>query len=132
MDLLLKRYPADPDGIFGVLYDPDGVEICETLEHNFNKRALIPPGRYRCVRGMHRLKADGPEFETFEVTGVAGHWGLLFHVGNYNRDSKGCILVGDAMLATPSGDIITGSKSAFTRLMQVQYGVDEFFLTITE
>lgn len=132
MDLFLKRYPADPDGIFGVLYDPEGVEICETLEHNFDGCACVRPGRYRCVRGPHRLKVGGPVFETFEVTGVPGHTGILFHVGNYNRDSKGCILVGDAMLATPSGDILTGSRNAFSRLMQVQHGVDEFFLTITE
>jgi hypothetical protein len=50
----------------------------------------IPPGRYVCRRTyFHR-----GGFDTYEVTGVEGHSRLLFHKGNVEADSEGCILVG--------------------------------------
>jgi hypothetical protein len=132
MNLVLKRYPPEPDGIFGVLYDGEGVEICETLEHSFDGKAIIPPGLYTCVRGIHQLE-HGEPFETFEIVGVSRHSGLLFHVGNRNEDSHGCILVGDAMVnhkGTP--DSISGSRDAFARLMSTQAGREFFQLTVQE
>ena len=130
MNLRLKRYPPDPDGIFGVLYDEEGVEVCETLEHTFDGKPALPPGVYPCVRGEHRLKNLVP-FITFEVTSVEGHSGILFHCGNYNADSRGCVLVGDNILmqsGTPH--MITGSRLAFRRFMELQADLDHFTLTV--
>lgn len=124
MNMVLHRYEEGAQGIFGKLYGVDAE--FDTLEHSFAGRALIPPGNYRCVRGPHRLHGMTKDFETFEVLGIPGHSGLLFHWGNYNRDSQGCILVG----ASRQGDMICGSRAAFATFMALQKGEDSFLLVV--
>lgn len=95
MDLILKRKLRNADGIFSDLFQGLGTGLeLTTLEHAYpirNRESIdyapkIPNGIYTCVRGMHQLEHGWP-FETFEVTGVAGHSGILFHIGNFNADS---------------------------------------------
>lgn len=144
MNLVLKRLQSGPDGIFSDLLDEDGTLVAQTLEHAFNAAApgylyqpKLPYGEFKCVRGTHKLH-DMVPFWTFEVTGVPGHTGILFHIGNYNADSDGCILLGNHVIATegPEADskivkMITESKKAFAKFMALQEGVDEFTLTVT-
>lgn len=130
MDLILVREKKRPSGIFGKLCAPDGITFCLTLEHAYptteGYQPKLPAGTYRCVRGPHQLHT-GPIFETFEITGVPGHTGILFHVGNWNRDSEGCVLVG----YTISGDnALTRSRDTFKKFMELQAGLDEFQLTV--
>jgi hypothetical protein len=99
MDLQLIRKEKISCGIFGDLRDESGHLICVTLEHAFHEphdqyEAIIPIGSYNCVRGKHRLLGMTRDFDTFEITHVPGHSQILFHWGNYNKDSKGCILLG--------------------------------------
>jgi uncharacterized protein DUF5675 len=129
--LTLNRELFRSDGIFGALLKDDGMAICETLEHSFERKAALPSGTYVCERGLHRL-AHGDPFETFEVTKVPGHTGILFHRGNYNADSKGCILVGDWLVQSDPGDMISGSQSAFARFMHELDGVETFTLVVKE
>lgn len=116
------------DGVFGNLFDEAG-PICATLEHSYpdggGYSAKIPPGSYLCRRGFHQL-ANGAPFETFEVTGVTGHTGIVFHWGNYNKDSSGCILLGEKRLPT----MLLYSKRAFAAFMFRLRGIDEFELTV--
>lgn len=63
----------------------DGKLLCVTLESSY---LSIPEGTYECIRTF------SPKFgETFEVK-VPGRTGILFHVGNNEADTTGCILVG--------------------------------------
>lgn len=136
MDLILTRTEFREDGIFGKITSYDGSFQCVTLEHAFaiNGHGFIPKvssGTYVCVRGIHKLE-HGKPFEAFEVTGVAGHNGILFHIGNFNNDSDGCILVGESV-ATGSEDgiqVITHSEVTFNKLMEMQAGLNEFTLTV--
>lgn len=130
--MILKRDSYLASGIFGVLQNDMNDFLCETLEHAFPNDAqngwlpIIPPGVYTCVRGMHHLKNKIDMFETFEITGVAGHTGLLFHPGNINADSHGCVLVGtDRQMST-----IINSRVAFQALMNRLTGLDSFKLTV--
>lgn len=129
MDLTLKRNRFGPYGIFGKLYNPEGIVIAHTLEHAFlfehEWYPIIPEGELKCIRGKHRL-GIGPQFETFEVTGVEGHSGLLFHVGNYNEDSTGCILLGQNSYERS----VVYSRTAFNDFMNLQKGVDTFMLKV--
>ena len=135
MDLFLTRDSVGPDGIFSTLTDENGNVIAVTLEHAYvsgdgTYAAKIPNGIFSCVRGNHQLKGMAAPFATFEITGVTGHKDLLFHAGNYNADSEGCILVGESVASLPSGEMITNSKATFATFMALQAGVTEFSLTV--
>ncbi len=129
MNLKLTRNSYASDGIFGTLTDESGSQVAVTLEHAYplltTFEAKIPPGVYTCVRGEHVLH-NGAPFNTFEVTGVAGHAGILFHSGNFNKDSEGCVLLGQSVLL---GAIIN-SKRAFADFMSLQDGLQTFTLEV--
>ena len=135
MDLLLIRNNYTKDGVYGVLYqDPSRKILAHTLEHaylddNGNVFSKIPDGAYSCVRGKHRLSSSPVVFETFEITGIPNHTNILFHVGNYNRDSEGCVLLG-LQVSMPQ-KMILNSKQAFSDFMSLQQDVDEFTLTVS-
>lgn len=136
MDLILQRDLYRSDGIFGALLDVNGTPLYSTLEHAFQSEketdkwyAALSIGTYTCERGMHRL-ANMIPFETFEVMKAPGHWGILFHVGNYNKDSNGCILVGSMRISTGAGLMISASKKAFATFMQIQKDLDSFQLEV--
>jgi hypothetical protein len=137
----LTRKDFVKSGVFGSLTSDDGAFFCRTLEHAFEGlntipfdssgsmpayQPKVPPGLYKCVRGVHQLSHGGP-FETFEVTGVVGHSGILFHPGNVNADSEGCILLG---LGQEGDQMITDSRLAFEAFMAFVAGLDEFSLVV--
>jgi hypothetical protein len=135
MDLILQRKSYEADGILSTCADTTGAQVMVTLEHAFEDdegdyQPKIPPGTYVCIRGPHRLEGMTEDFITFEVTGVAGHTGLLFHWGNWNKDSDGCILTGEAFAASASGEMVTNSRATFARFMALQDGVDNFQLDV--
>lgn len=127
--MILQRTNYSEYGIFGTLTNDLGGLICRTLEHAYPTkkgfRPKVPEGDYRCVRGIHRLK-DLVEFETFEIMNVPGHTGILFHVGNANKDTDGCILLG---LET-SKTILLKSRVAFLDFMSRLKGINQFNLKI--
>lgn len=139
MNLKLIRHEFRVDGIFGDLYDDKGNTIIFTLEHVYDvlldKKYVyapkLPDGVYQCVRGYHKLEGMMSAFETFEITGVPGHTGILFHQGNYNRDSTGCVLLGLGQGgALPSGKMLVRSRDAFNAFMLLQKDCDSFELTV--
>ena len=71
-------------------------------------------------------------FETFEVMGVPKCTGILFHVGNYNHDSEGCILVGENLGVANGKLMLTRSRLAFQRFMRELSSVKEFTLVVVE
>lgn len=134
--LLLTRVGWPPHATYGVLATPDGVPFALTLEReDDNNRAstptragaCIPTGIYPCRRVM------SPKFgDTFEVTGVPGRSHILFHKGNLEDDSRGCILVGEqfGLLAGRPG--IIASREGFGEFLERQRGTDGFTLTIRD
>lgn len=130
MDLILIRKHHLSTGIFGELTLGDGVLVAVTLEHPYPNgkggySAKVASGGYVAKRGVHKLKNLIP-FETFEVTGVKDHWGILFHTGNYADDSSGCILLGKYRV----DNMIAKSKKAFDAFMAIQNGCNEFWLKV--
>lgn len=130
MDLLLTRIESRHDGIFSELKDPKFKVIAHTLEHSYDSVPKLPDGTYTCIRGEHRLHNMTQTFTTFEVTGVEGHTGILFHWGNWNADSEGCILLGEGIAPSSKGQMITNSKVAFADFMKLQSGLNSFILTV--
>lgn len=145
MNLKLTRLTYDSFGILGILQDEAGNEICKTLEHAFSMGdrnlaeqsmfdAKVAEGTYTCLRhAPNRLP-----YETWELQNVPPFQGnpvtaILIHIGNYNRDSDGCILVGRRVVPdpdAPSENMITSSKNTFNKLMDLTRDLDSFTLTI--
>ena len=140
MNLTLTRKQARADGIFGVLTDETGKEIAVTLEHAYlNAQQGYSPklndGDHKCVRGQHQLASMTAPFETFEITGVPNHTSILFHQGNYNKDSEGCVLLGRSLAYDNQGagtQMIAMSKTTFKYFMDLQSGINEFTLTVKD
>lgn len=131
VSLTLSRFSKSDAGIFSHLFDDKKNLIATTIEHAYPSpdgswAAKIPSGTFTCVRGTHELSHGGP-FDTFEVMGVPGHTGILFHCGNGADQSEGCILVGTAM----QGDFLTESRKAFSKFMGLMDGVQSFELTVS-
>lgn len=137
MNLTLSRNDYREDGIFGIITDEASKQIAVSLEHAYDSgngdgsyAPKVPAGVYKCVRGQHRLASMKQNFTTFEVTNVPGHTNILFHTGNYNHDSEGCILLGRAYGGQPR--MIEQSKMTFEAFMALQDGVDQFTLTVKD
>ncbi|NNM68930.1 MAG: hypothetical protein HKM00_02990 [Gallionella sp.] len=132
----LKYHEYRADGIFGdFTFANDDHPFMVTLSHAYEQpdakyAPIVLPGIYTCKRGWHTL-ADGVPFETFEITGVAGHAGLLFHAGNFNKDSHGCTLCGMSEIAQGDGEwMITRSKDTFRAWMARLEHVQTFQLEV--
>lgn len=135
MDLKLTRKAAHLYGVFGEITTEAGDAVCVTLEHAYalpgsGYSAKLANGVYKCVLGTHKLSNLNP-FQAFEVQNVP--WfqgspvsGILFHIGNYNKDSEGCILLGSKV----GTGCILDSRDAFDKFMALQEGCDEFTLTV--
>ena len=128
----LRRTHFNADGILGALYDDEGYQVAATLEHSYDGRPKLPAGTYRCQRGQHVLHSSPEAFETFEVMGVPDHSGILFHVGNRNADSQGCVLLGRVCTSDAEGCLVTASRATFARFMLDLAGVESFTLTVED
>ena len=131
----LTRTQFQKDGIFGRLFNANGVPVAYTIEHAYEQPGglwlpKLYEGQFVCVRGIHELHNAVP-FETFEITGVKGHEGILFHAGNFDKDSEGCVLLGAAIVKQADGSqMVTNSKAKFAEFMGTLTGVKEFMLTV--
>ena len=135
MDCVLTRSLYLDAGIFGQLSSTGGTFLANTLEHAYAQddgtlKPKLPPGTYTCVRGPHQLHGMLAAFITFEITDVPGHTGILFHMGNYNKDSDGCVLLGEEAVPTSEPTMVTNSVVTFNSFMASQSGVDTFQLVV--
>ena len=136
MDLYLKRIARRDDYTIGRLYI-DGEYFCDTLEDTdrglsqqrslaWNKRqkvagrTAIPTGRYQVTLGVRSPRFGGRKQYEFcggclpRLLSVPAFEGVLIHIGNYPRDTDGCILVGRN---TVKGAVME-STSTFHRLYE--------------
>lgn len=143
MNLILFRDEYREDGIFGKLVDEHNNQVAVTLEHSYDagmgNGGYIPKiaaGTYTCVRhAPNRLP-----YETFMLENVPpfqGHpvSGILIHIGNYDKDSIGCILLGRRIVpnpATPGTNMITSSKNTFNAFMDMQRDLNSFTLVVKD
>lgn len=126
----IKTITIREDGCYSVLLW-DGRPFAVSVERTFDdNRVVLPAGTFLCKRGGHRL-GNGIPFETFEITGVEGHTGVLFHKGNWETDSEGCVLVGESFATLAGREAIAGSKGGFNELLKLVEGLNEFYVQVT-
>ena len=132
MCLTIKRVASLAHGMFGVLIDKRGVPFAITAERPWmgNARSIscIPTGDYICKR------VQSPKFgNTFEVTNVPDRSHILFHKGNIpEKDSHGCILIGEQFGSLSGSTAVLSSKAGYTEFMKMLDTHDMFTLTIQE
>lgn len=128
--LTLLRVAYRNDGTPGVLLLNGDTPFALSLERpwldNTVGKSCIPVGTYTCRR------VQSPKFgNTFEVTSVPGRSAILFHKGNVDDDSHGCILVGEEFAVWNDGSVsIARSGYGFTEFLDRFALVDEFSLTV--
>lgn len=100
MELLVSREYKKDNYTIGFLYI-DGVYVCDTLEDTVRVleneddkvygETAIPEGRYEVILSYSkRFKKVLPE-----ILGVKYFKGVRIHSGNTDKDTEGCILVGE-------------------------------------
>ncbi|OGW44439.1 MAG: hypothetical protein A2Y66_01725 [Nitrospirae bacterium RBG_13_41_22] len=123
----IVRLEQGVDGALGamVLY---GHYFCSILmpDDNDPKRFQIPAGKYQCKR-FHGTKWK----DTFEII-VPGHTALLFHSGNTEDASLGCILLGMYPDKLRGQRAILNSGFTFRNFMNLMNNVQEFDLEIVD
>ena len=133
--LELVRVGIYPVGAFGVLVwqrKPTGLLTLEPtypldqLHPDGPQFVKIPAGRYRCERTVYFRGG----YDTYEVTGVLGHSRLLFHAGNVERDTEGCILVGQRIGLVDGVLGLLNSRLGFAELIQLLDGREAFDLLV--
>lgn len=126
--MLLLRVDSSRKRTMGILLAA-GLPPLVTLEppwrNNAPKLSSIPLGTYLCQR------VNSPKFgDTFEVTDVEGRENILFHTGNWVKDTEGCILLG-TYLDYDMNQIFL-SKDAFRKWHGSLSSYREFYLSIEE
>jgi len=109
---------------------PDG-ESFATVErpwlNNAKNVSCIPEGVYVC--GHRKYHAGG--YDAIEVKNVPDRTYIMCHIGNYVRNSNGCILINREHGATGSGEWCgVNSTKAFNRFMSLLKGKDSLSLRI--
>lgn len=124
----LERQDVSAAGAFGRLLhvgEPFAVTLERTYEVPGEPVVKIPPGVHRCTR----TRFIRGQYDTYEVH-VFGHSRLLFHRGNYEHDSDGCILVGEEVGVLNGEKAIIHSGAAFDRFMELAANAPEFYLEV--
>ena len=137
MELRLERKYKKERYTIGNLY-VDGVWFCNTIEDrdrglrqdmplDTNKRlkvkneTAIPTGRYRVTLGVKSPKmSQRPAYDFCNgyvprLVNVPAFDGILIHIGNTEKDSAGCIIVGENKV---KGKVINSTET-FHRLYDV-------------
>ena len=130
--LKLTRIAKRADYTIGRLEDENGMKICDTLEpvHRDYKggelkvprKSAVPEGTYPVV--VTKSWKFGKYLPL--LVGVPGFEGIRIHSGNTNKDTDGCILVGQNL---EKGKVLM-SRITLERLMKLIENEKRVFLTI--
>jgi hypothetical protein len=92
-----------------------GAHFCSTLElpwlNNLPGKSCIPVGQYQVILSLStRFKREMPR-----LIGVPGRVGILFHSGDTQADTEGCVLLGEGTDAASFA--ASDSRTALRRFM---------------
>ena len=126
----LKRMTDNGNSTTSILKDKGGYKLFNTLENawkdNQTNISCIPIGEYVCDR--YGSKRHG---NTFIVKDVPGRSGILFHKGNWAKDTEGCILLGKVFIRDEkNGTGVGRSADAVAEFLHLLRDDDSFLLTI--
>lgn len=118
---MLIRVSHNEDGVFGVLIHrlkPFAVTLEPEDKGNQKNISCIPEGMYYCK------PVNSPKFGwTYEVVDVPNRSNILFHKGNREGDTEGCILVGESFGELDGKTAILDSKGGYNEFREKAAGV---------
>lgn len=119
----LVRLEQSDQGALGVLMF-DGSIFSYTLEPDMNEpgKLYIPQGMYCCQR-FHGTKWPN----TFEII-VPGHTAVLFHSGNVEADTRGCVLLGATVGKLRCNRAVLNSGDTFKAFLSFLVKESDFVL----
>lgn len=115
------RLEKSSEGILGTLMIERQI-FCVTLERD---DTFLKQGMYHCQR-FHGAKWPN----TFEIE-VQGHTAVLFHAGNVEADTAGCILLGATAGKLRGQRAVLNSGATFKMFMERFNGTDCFTLFVS-
>jgi len=122
----LHRVSTTSEGTFGVLIDYDRMPVCVTLEDEWLDNAVgiscIPAGNYICTPYSSARFPD-----VWEVQNVVDRAAILWHAGNTNNDTQGCILPGEKFGVLGGNNAVLNSRVALDALRNY-IGTDNAFV----
>jgi len=125
----IVRLEESEEGTFGILKINKEVFCC-TLEPqdkaNQTNASSIPAQQYICKRTVSPRHGD-----TFSVTNVPERLHVLFHAGNIDDHTAGCILLGQYFGKLKGNRAVLNSGITFEHFLEV-LGKEPFHLTIQE
>jgi hypothetical protein len=152
MTYILQRFSDNGDSTLGLL-----LKVLETKQGKKTvfqgytledeQRAVKVSGETRIPAGIYtvdiqkvetpltmKYRAKYPWFKNhLEVKNVPGFKGIYLHVGNYDENSDGCILIGDVASNNVIGDgSVSNSTIAFRRFYLSAYDNLPFTLVIRD
>ena len=148
MELLLQRFSTGDESTLGILYRDYRQFRCFTMEDQPNEPKVpgetrIPAGRYKIelrtdggMNARYSKKFDW-HFGMLWLQDVPGFTYVYIHYGNYERDTDGCILVGDGCQSNVLDDgMVMSSVASYTRLyseiMQAMDADNDIWITIED
>lgn len=129
IEVFLKRGWSDSRATLGMLTIKDVYhDPFFTLENPARASATdsrIPAGFYNAA------PFSSPQHPVaYQVLNVPGRSNILIHPGNFERDTLGCILLGDSLAVLHKDPMVGQSQMAMKRFRQL-VGPSLFSLTIT-
>lgn len=138
MSATLTRFAYTPVGTFGILRLKNGFE-CYTVEQRFEEGDLpagcIPEGKYKLRKVLNSEMVTQRTFtqtDSWEVKGVTGRTGIIFHPGNTIDDVVGCIAPGKRLGFIKNKWAVTDSQAAFDELISALSSQTEWTLVIDQ
>jgi len=127
-DLQILRTSYQPTQTFGVLFF-NNLPFCMTLEppwkNNEPHISCIPEGTYQARRII------SPTFgETLEFLKVPCRTEIIFHVGNWAHDTRGCILLGEYTGKLNNIPALLDSTSAMNRFRLKIHNAKKYTISI--
>lgn len=148
MEITVTKLIEQKDRTISVLAI-NGVPFCFTLEDGYNEVKIpgetrIPGGRYEVVKRtvgefFEKYKQKFGHRYSLQVKDVPGFENILIHIGNFIKDTRGCILVGTYidMNSEKTGpgklclaDSTTMYKRLYSNIDAAFYRGDKVFITI--
>ncbi len=126
MTFTIVRVAIRDEGAFGAFLC-NGIPFGVTLERTFgsDNHVKIPPGHFTCPRTLFHRGGS----ETYDVP-VPGHSRLLFHKGNVENDSEGCILVAKSFGMFGGVPGVAASRIGFNEFIAQTNGASEIALEV--